>query len=118
MYIFISSNRKEVTDFEQQKAKELARIEEYKKEEMKKLQKERKVFEKYASAARAMPDKKEREEIQVRAIGWQSWCCDLRRCLGTLYCYYCAMFLVSEMYNCSLLIFFFLNAHDSQQLHK
>ncbi|XP_040282178.1 centromere protein J [Bufo bufo] len=57
--------RKEVTDFEQQKAKELARIEEYKKEEMKKLQKERKVFEKYASAARAIPDKKEREEIQT-----------------------------------------------------
>lgn len=56
--------KKEVADFEQQKAKELARIEEYKKEEMKKLQKERKVFEKYASAARAMPDKKEREEIQ------------------------------------------------------
>ncbi|KAG9464051.1 hypothetical protein GDO78_020571, partial [Eleutherodactylus coqui] len=57
--------RKEVGDFEQQKAKELARIEEYKKEEMKKLQKERKVFEKYASAARAIPDKKEREEIQT-----------------------------------------------------
>ncbi|XP_056417663.1 centromere protein J [Hyla sarda] len=57
--------RKEVADFEQQKAKELARIEEYKKEEMKKLQKERKVFEKYASAARAIPDKKEREEIQT-----------------------------------------------------
>ncbi|XP_069825890.1 centromere protein J [Dendropsophus ebraccatus] len=57
--------RKEVSDFEQQKAKELARIEEYKKEEMKKLQKERKVFEKYASAARAIPDKKEREEIQT-----------------------------------------------------
>ncbi|XP_063807689.1 centromere protein J [Pseudophryne corroboree] len=57
--------RKEVADFEQQKAKELARIEEYSKEEMKKLQKERKVFEKYANAARAMPDKKEREEIQT-----------------------------------------------------
>lgn len=61
-------NRKEVADFEQQKAKELSRIEEYKKEEMKKLQKERKVFEKYANAARAIPDKKEREEIQVRTI--------------------------------------------------
>lgn len=57
--------RKEVADFEQQKAKELSRIEEYKKEEMKKLQKERKVFEKYANAARAIPDKKEREEIQT-----------------------------------------------------
>nr|DBA32679.1 TPA: hypothetical protein GDO54_000452 [Pyxicephalus adspersus] len=57
--------KKEVADFEQQKAKELARIEEYKKEEIKKLQKERKVFEKYANAARAMPDKREREEIQT-----------------------------------------------------
>uniref|UniRef100_A0A2R8N8H1 Centromere protein J n=1 Tax=Callithrix jacchus TaxID=9483 RepID=A0A2R8N8H1_CALJA len=57
--------RKEIADFEQQKAKELARIEEFKKEEMKKLQKERKVFEKYTTAARAFPDKKEREEIQA-----------------------------------------------------
>ncbi|XP_037655610.1 centromere protein J isoform X2 [Choloepus didactylus] len=57
--------RKEIADFEQQKAKELARIEEFKKEEMRKLQKERKVFEKYATAARAFPDKKEREEIQA-----------------------------------------------------
>ncbi|KAK2112590.1 hypothetical protein P7K49_012337 [Saguinus oedipus] len=57
--------QKEIADFEQQKAKELARIEEFKKEEMRKLQKERKVFEKYTTAARAFPDKKEREEIQV-----------------------------------------------------
>ncbi|XP_008567319.1 PREDICTED: centromere protein J, partial [Galeopterus variegatus] len=56
--------RKEIADFEQQKAKELARIEEIKKEEMRKLQKERKVFEKYTTAARTFPDKKEREEIQ------------------------------------------------------
>nr|XP_028693478.1 centromere protein J isoform X2 [Macaca mulatta] len=58
--------RKEIADFEQQKAKELARIEEFKKEEMRKLQKERKVFEKYSTAARTFPDKKEREEIQRR----------------------------------------------------
>ncbi|XP_012884075.1 PREDICTED: centromere protein J [Dipodomys ordii] len=57
--------RKEIADFEQQKAKELARIEELKKEEMRKLQKERKVFEKYTTTARAFPDKKEREEIQA-----------------------------------------------------
>lgn len=57
--------RKEIADFEQQKTKELARLEEFKKEEMRKLQKERKVFEKYATAARAIPDKKERDEIQV-----------------------------------------------------
>ncbi|XP_006879614.1 PREDICTED: centromere protein J [Elephantulus edwardii] len=57
--------RKEIADFEQQKAKELGRIEELKKEEMRKLQKERKVFEKYTTAARSFPDKKEREEIQA-----------------------------------------------------
>lgn len=58
-------HRKEIADFEQQKARELARIEEYRKEETRKLQKERKVFEKYTAAARTFPDKKEREEIQV-----------------------------------------------------
>ncbi|XP_051260860.1 centromere protein J isoform X2 [Dicentrarchus labrax] len=57
--------RKERLEFEQMKTEELAKFEEYKKEENKKLQKERKLFEKHASAARAMPDKKEREEIQV-----------------------------------------------------
>ncbi|XP_048351513.1 centromere protein J [Sphaerodactylus townsendi] len=57
--------RKEIATFEQQKAKELAQIEEMKKEEARKLQKERKVFEKYALAARAIPDKKERDEIQA-----------------------------------------------------
>ncbi|KAJ8013109.1 hypothetical protein DPEC_G00049870 [Dallia pectoralis] len=57
--------RKERAEFEQQKAEELAKIEEFKKEEAKKLQKERKVFEKHASAARAIPDKRERDEIQA-----------------------------------------------------
>ncbi|KAL8191015.1 UNVERIFIED_CONTAM: hypothetical protein K2H54_066680 [Gekko kuhli] len=57
--------RKETANFEQQKAKELAQVEEMKKEEMRKLQKERKVFEKYSLAARALPDKKERDEIQA-----------------------------------------------------
>ncbi|XP_075418987.1 centrosomal P4.1-associated protein isoform X2 [Tenrec ecaudatus] len=57
--------RREIADFEQQKVKELARIEEFKKEETRKLQKERKVFEKYATAARSLPDKKEREEMQA-----------------------------------------------------
>ncbi|XP_020824439.2 centrosomal P4.1-associated protein isoform X1 [Phascolarctos cinereus] len=57
--------RKEIADFEQQKAKELARIEEFKKEEMRKLQKERRVFEKYTTTVRAIPDRKEREEIQA-----------------------------------------------------
>ncbi|XP_038674627.1 centromere protein J isoform X2 [Scyliorhinus canicula] len=57
--------RKEMTDFEHKKTEELAQFEEYKKEELKRLQKERMVFEKHAAAARAIPDKKEREEIQV-----------------------------------------------------
>ncbi|KAJ7416252.1 centromere protein J [Pitangus sulphuratus] len=61
----LANIRKEIADFEQQKAQELAEIEEYKKKEMKKLQKERKVFEKYATEARAIPDKKERDEIQA-----------------------------------------------------
>lgn len=58
--------RKEIADFQQQKAQELADIEEYRKKAMKKLQKERKVFEKYTTEARAIPDKKERDEIQVQ----------------------------------------------------
>ncbi|TKS67682.1 Centromere protein J [Collichthys lucidus] len=57
--------RKERLEFEQMKAEELAKLEEYKKEENRKLQKERRLFEKHASAARAIPDKKEREEIQA-----------------------------------------------------
>ncbi|KAM6978584.1 LOW QUALITY PROTEIN: centrosomal P4.1-associated protein-like [Tautogolabrus adspersus] len=57
--------RKERLEFEKTKAEELAKFEEHKKEENRKLQKERKLFEKHALAARAMPDKKEREEIQV-----------------------------------------------------
>nr|XP_046259671.1 centromere protein J isoform X2 [Scatophagus argus] len=57
--------RKERLEFEQMKAEELVKFEEYKKEENRKLQKERKLFERHAAVARAMPDKKEREEIQA-----------------------------------------------------
>ncbi|XP_063744384.1 centromere protein J isoform X2 [Eleginops maclovinus] len=57
--------RKERLEFEQTKVEELAKFEEYKREENRKLQKDRKLFEKHASAARAIPDKKEREEIQA-----------------------------------------------------
>ncbi|KAL6100379.1 cenpj [Pungitius sinensis] len=57
--------RAERSQFERTKAEELAKFEEFKKEENRKLQKERKLFEKHASAARAVPDKKEREEIQA-----------------------------------------------------
>ena len=57
--------RREHLEFEQTKVEETAKFDEYKKEENKKLQKERKLFEQHVSAARAIPDKKEREEIQV-----------------------------------------------------
>ncbi|KAH0625125.1 hypothetical protein JD844_033264 [Phrynosoma platyrhinos] len=71
--------RKEMEDFEQQKIKELAQIEEFKKEETRKLQKERKVFEKYAQAARAIPDKKERDEIQALKLQMTALQGDLKR---------------------------------------
>lgn len=63
--MFFLNHRKERLEFEQMKSAELAKFEEYKKEESRKLQKERRIFERHASAARAIPDKKEREEIQV-----------------------------------------------------
>jgi len=57
--------KKEMAEFECQKADELQRLEEFKAEETKKLKKERKVFETYQKAARAGPDKKDREEIEM-----------------------------------------------------
>ncbi|XP_072433540.1 centrosomal P4.1-associated protein-like isoform X3 [Chiloscyllium punctatum] len=57
--------RKEFEDFERKKTEQLSQFEEYKKEELKRLQKERMIFEKHAAAARAIPDKKERQEIQA-----------------------------------------------------
>ncbi|XP_077392525.1 centrosomal P4.1-associated protein isoform X2 [Festucalex cinctus] len=57
--------RKERLAWKQQRDEQQAQFEEYKTEETRKLQRERKLFEKHASAARAMPDKKEREEIQT-----------------------------------------------------
>ncbi|XP_076027823.1 centrosomal P4.1-associated protein isoform X2 [Genypterus blacodes] len=57
--------RRERSEFEKVKAEELARFEEDKREENRKLQKERKVFEKHILVTRAMPDKKEREEIKT-----------------------------------------------------
>ncbi|KAM4560742.1 centrosomal P4.1-associated protein [Fundulus diaphanus] len=56
--------RKERLAFERTKAEELAKFEEHKKEETRRLQKERNLFEKHAAAARAVPDRKEREQIQ------------------------------------------------------
>ncbi|XP_046701918.1 LOW QUALITY PROTEIN: centromere protein J [Silurus meridionalis] len=56
--------RKERAEFQQNMAAELAKWEEFKREESRKLQREKKLFEKHASAARARPDKQERDEIQ------------------------------------------------------
>ncbi|CAN9497656.1 unnamed protein product [Ophioblennius macclurei] len=57
--------RRERSEFEQTKAEEAAKFAEYKKEEVKKLQKERKLFETHVLATRALPDRKEREEMQA-----------------------------------------------------
>ncbi|XP_044173634.1 centromere protein J-like isoform X2 [Acropora millepora] len=55
----------EIAMFEKQKTEELERLEQFKEEELKKLRRERRVFEKYQKAARAIPDKKERDEIEA-----------------------------------------------------
>ncbi|XP_062861404.1 centromere protein J [Trichomycterus rosablanca] len=56
--------RKDRAEFEEKMESELSKWEEFKCEESKKLQRERKLFEKHAAAARARPDKQERDEIQ------------------------------------------------------
>ncbi|KAK3543932.1 hypothetical protein QTP70_031836 [Hemibagrus guttatus] len=56
--------RKEKAEFQQNMAEELAKWEAFKCEESRKLQREKKLFEKHAAAARARPDKQERDEIQ------------------------------------------------------
>ncbi|XP_054642296.1 centromere protein J-like [Dunckerocampus dactyliophorus] len=56
--------RMECEAFEKQRAEHLAHFEDYKKEETRKLQRERKLFEKHATAVRAMP-RKERREIHT-----------------------------------------------------
>ncbi|XP_037095937.1 centromere protein J isoform X3 [Syngnathus acus] len=71
--------RKERLAWEQQRAEQLAQFEEYKREESGKLLRERKLFEKHASAARAVPDKKEREEIQALKQQLSSLQEDLRK---------------------------------------
>lgn len=57
--------RRERCEFEQMKAQEMSRFEDYKREESRKLQKEHKLLEKHMSAARAIPNKSERQEIQA-----------------------------------------------------
>ncbi|XP_056286920.1 centromere protein J isoform X2 [Pseudoliparis swirei] len=57
--------RKERSAFERTRAEQLAQLEEHKKEAHRKLHKERQLLEQHAARARAIPDRKEREEIQV-----------------------------------------------------
>ncbi|KAJ8407110.1 hypothetical protein AAFF_G00287860 [Aldrovandia affinis] len=71
--------RKERVEFERTKAEEMAKMEEFRREETRRLQKERKLFEKHASAARAIPDKREREEIQSLKLQLSSLQEELRR---------------------------------------
>ncbi|MCJ8732243.1 hypothetical protein PDJAM_G00209100 [Pangasius djambal] len=61
---FQETLRKEREKFQQNMADERAKWEEFKLEEGRKLQREKKLFEKHAAAARARPDKQERDEIQ------------------------------------------------------
>ncbi|XP_020782587.1 centromere protein J isoform X2 [Boleophthalmus pectinirostris] len=57
--------RRERSDFEQMMVQERSRLEEYKREESRKLQRERRLWEKHMTAARAAPNKSERDEIQA-----------------------------------------------------
>jgi len=56
--------QREVEEFEKQKQQELERLQEFKAEETRKLKRERKLFDQYQKAARAIPDKRDREEIE------------------------------------------------------
>ncbi|XP_041455950.1 centromere protein J-like isoform X2 [Lytechinus variegatus] len=61
----LESMKKEMEEFQKQKAEDLQRLQEYKEEEIKKLKRERKMFEKHQKNLRAMPDKRDREEIEM-----------------------------------------------------
>ncbi|XP_046840996.1 centromere protein J-like isoform X2 [Xenia sp. Carnegie-2017] len=57
--------QKERSSFEKYKTQELERLEKFKTEEEKRLRRDKRIFEQYQKASRALPDKKEREEITV-----------------------------------------------------
>lgn len=57
--------RKDMSEFEAAKKEELEKLYEFKEEEMKKLRNERKVFEKYHKAVRSLPNKEQRQEIEM-----------------------------------------------------
>ncbi|XP_064619476.1 centromere protein J-like isoform X2 [Lineus longissimus] len=56
--------KREMEEFEKQKEEELRNLQEFKEQELKKLKKEKKLFEKYRKEAQAIPDKKQRDEIE------------------------------------------------------
>ena len=60
----LQSLRQEFEEFQRQKEEELERLAQFKKSEIKKLKKDRKLFEEHAAAAKAVPNKKDREYIQ------------------------------------------------------
>ena len=63
--------KKEMDEFERQKNEEIKRLQDFKAEETRKLKRERKQFEQYQKAVRAMPDKKERRELEeLKAQVW------------------------------------------------
>uniref|UniRef100_A0AAV2JVV5 Centromere protein J n=1 Tax=Knipowitschia caucasica TaxID=637954 RepID=A0AAV2JVV5_KNICA len=71
--------RRERAQFKQLQAQESSRFEEYRQEEIRKLQKERRLFQKHMSAARTVPNKSERQEIQALKQQLSSLQDELRR---------------------------------------
>ncbi|XP_054644408.1 centromere protein J-like [Dunckerocampus dactyliophorus] len=61
----LKSLRMEREAFEKERTEHLAHFQYYKKEETRKLQRERKLFEKHATAVRATPNRKDRTKIQA-----------------------------------------------------
>uniref|UniRef100_A0A2C9JNJ7 Centromere protein J C-terminal domain-containing protein n=1 Tax=Biomphalaria glabrata TaxID=6526 RepID=A0A2C9JNJ7_BIOGL len=57
--------KQEIDTFQKEKEMELKRLEDFKAEEMKKIKRERKLFDNYQSKIRSMPDKRDREEIEM-----------------------------------------------------
>ena len=60
----LKSLRREIDNFQKEKAEELESIESYREDELKKIKAERRIFDKYQKASRDAPNKQEREEIK------------------------------------------------------
>ncbi|XP_072164181.1 centrosomal P4.1-associated protein-like [Diadema setosum] len=61
----LNSLKKEMEEFQRQKTEDLRRFQEFKEEETKKLKREKKLFEKHQKTMRSIPDKRDREEIEL-----------------------------------------------------